>query len=94
MLRGRRWFDHDVLDGDPPCRDVAATSCRVDAATASDLLVRVRLLERIVAQIGDVLLPQILKGDVDGFVGEQIGAVSVPQIWEPIGERVQNCFLE
>ena len=45
------------------------------------------------------------EGDVDGFhhrVGEQIGAVPVPQIWEPVGEvvqlspqeRVQNCTPE
>ena len=40
-------------------------------------------------QIGDVLLPQILKGDVDGLVGEQIGTVPVPQIWEPLEEVVQ-----
>ena len=51
-------------------------------------------------------MPQIMKGDVDGFlqnrVGEQIGAVPVPQIWEPIGEvvqlspqeRAQNCTPE
>ena len=97
-LHGRCWFGHDDdLEEDPPCRDVAATSCR-DAATASDLLVRVRRLERIVGQIGSVLVPQIKKGDVDGFVGEQIGAVPVPQIWEPIVDgphlvpqvRVQN----
>ena len=43
---------------DPPCRDVAATSCRVDAATASELLV-----------------PQIMKRDVERIVGEQIGGV-------------------
>ena len=84
----------DDPEEDPPCRDVAASSCRVDAATARDLLVRVRRLERIVEQIRGVLVPQIMKGDVDGFVGEQIGAVPVPQIWEPIGERVQNCFPE
>ena len=47
-------------------------------------------------------MPQIMKGDVDGFVGEQIGAVPVPQIWEPLvegphlvpQERVQNCVPE
>ena len=84
---------------DPPCRDVAATSCRVVAATASvEVEGRVRRLERIVEQIGGVLVPQIMKGDVDGFVGEQIGGVPLPQIWEPIvegphlvlRERVQN----
>ena len=67
--------------------------CRDDAATASELVVRIRRLERIVEQIGGVLVPQIMKVDVDGFqqnsVGEQIGAVPVPQIWEPIGEGVQ-----
>ena len=90
MLRGRCWFGHDDLDVDPPCRDVAATSCRVDAATASlGLAGRVRRLERIVEQIGSVLVPQVFQGDVDGLVGEQIGAVPVPQIWEPIGEVVQ-----
>ena len=90
MLRGRCWFGHDDLEGDPPCRDVAATSCRVDAATASHGLAgRVRRLERFVEQVGGVREPQILKGDVDGFVGEQIAAVPVPQIWEPIGEVVQ-----
>ena len=40
-----------------------------------------------------MLVPQIMKGDVDGSqqnsVGEQIGAVPVHQIWEPIGEGVQ-----
>ena len=66
---------------------VAATSCRVVAATASfELAGRVRRLERIVEQIGGVLVPQIMEGDVDGFVGEQTGAVPVPQIWEPIVE--------
>ena len=35
-------------------------------------------------QIGAVLVPQIMKGDVDGLVGEQIGTVPVLQIWEPI----------
>ena len=98
MLRGRCWFDHDDLDGVPPCRDVAATSCRVDAATASDLLVRVRRLERIVEKIGSVLVPQIMKGDVEGCqqnsVVEQIVGAPAPQTWEPVGERVQNCFLE
>ena len=68
-------------------------------ATASvELEGRVRRLEGIVERIGGVLVPQIMKGDVDGFVGEQIGAVPVPQIWEPIvegpylvpRERVQN----
>ena len=88
------WFGNDDdLEEDPPCRDVAATSCRVDAATASDLVVRVRRLERIVEQIGGLLVPQFLKGDVDRFqensVGEQIGAAPVPQIWEPVGEVVQ-----
>ena len=62
------------------CWFVAATSCRVVAATASDGLAgRVRRLERIVEQIGGVLVPQIMNGDVDGFqhrVKEQIGAVS------------------
>ena len=101
---GACWFGHDDnLEEDPPCRDVAATSCRVVVATAWDGLAgRVRRLERIVEQIGCVLVPQITKGDVDGFVGEQIGAVPVPQIWEPIGEvvqlspqeRVQNCMPE
>ena len=61
-LHGRCWFGHDDdLEEDPPCREVAATSCR-DAATASDLLVRVRRLERVVDQIGCVLVPQIKKG--------------------------------
>ena len=103
MLRGRCWFEHDALDGDPPCRDVAATSCRVDAATASGLLMRVRRLEHIVEQIGGVLLPQIKKRDVEGFqqnsVVEQIVGAPAPQTWEPLGEavqlspqeRVQNC---
>ena len=53
-------------------------------------------------QIGGVLVPQIFKSDVDGLVGEQIRAVPVPQIWEPIvegpllvpRERVQNCTSE
>ena len=36
-----------------------------------------------------MLVPQIFKGDVDGLVGMQIGAVPVLQIWEPIGEVVQ-----
>ena len=71
---GRYWFGHDDLEEDPPCRDVAASSCRVDAATASlGLAGRVRRLERIVEQIGGLLVPQALKGDVDGLVGEQIG---------------------
>ena len=86
LLRGSYWFEHDDdLKVDPPCRDVAATSCCVVAATASvELEGRVRRLERIVEQMGSVLVPQIMKGDVDGFVGQQIGAVPVPQIWEPI----------
>ena len=95
-LRGACWFGHDDdLEGVPPCRDVAATSCRVDAATASDLVVRVRRLERIVEQIGGVLVPQILEGDVDvlqhipqervqNSAVELIGGVPAPQIWEPI----------
>ena len=96
-MRGACWFCHDDdLEEVPPCRDVAASS------TASDLVVRVRRLERIVEQIGSVLVPQIMKGDVDEFVGEHIGAVPVPQIWEPIGEvvqlspqeRAQNCTPE
>ena len=40
--------------------------------------------------------PYLLRGrcgfgndDLEGRVGEQIGAVPVPQIWEPIGEVVQ-----
>ena len=41
-------------------------------------------------QIGGVLEPQIMQGEVDGFqqnrFGEQIGAVPVLQIWEPVGE--------
>ena len=49
-------------------------------------------------QIGGVLVPQILKGDVEGFqqnsVVEQIVGAPAPQNWEPIGERVQNCFPE
>ena len=90
-LHGRCWFSHDDdPEEDPPCRDVAATSCRVGAATASlGLPGRVRRPERIVGQIGGVLVPLASKGDVDGLVGEQIGAVLVPQIWEPIGEVVQ-----
>ena len=72
-----------------------ATSCRVGAATASvELPGRVRRLERIVKQIGDVLVPQIKKGDVDGSVVEQIVGALVRQIWEPNGERVQNSFPE
>ena len=104
LLRGSCWFSHDDdPEEDPPCRDVAATSCRVGAATASlGLPGRVRRLERIVEQIGGVLVPLASKGNVDGLVGEQIGAVPVPQIWEPIGEvvqlspreRVQNRTLE
>ena len=43
-------------------------------------------------QIGSVLVPQIEKGDVDGSVVEQIVGALVPQIWELIGERVQNSF--
>ena len=99
-LRDACWFAHDDdPEEDPPCRDVAATSCRVVAATALDGLAgRIRRLERIVEQIGGVLVPQALKGDVDGLVGEQIRAVPVPQIWEPIvdgphlvpQERVQD----
>ena len=90
-LRDACWFSHDDdPEEDPPCR--------VDAATSSDLLVRVRRLERIVEQIGSVLVPQILKGDVEGFqqnsVVEQIVGAPAPQTWEPIGERVQNCFPE
>ena len=54
---------------------------------------RVTRLERVVEQIGSVLVPQITKRDVEGFqqnrVGEQIGAVPVPQNWEPTGEVVQ-----
>ena len=96
LLRGSCWFEHDDdLKMDPPCRDVAATSCRVVAATASvELEGRVRQLERMVEQIGGVLVPQIKKGDVDGSVVEQIVGALVPQIWEPIGERVQNSFPE
>ena len=56
-------------------------------------------------QIGGVLVPQIMKWDVDGFqdrVGEQIVAVPVHQFWEPFSEviqispqeRVQNCMPE
>ena len=56
-------------------------------------------------QIGCVLVPQIMKGDLDGFqqrVWEHVGAVPVPQIWELVGEvvqlspqeRVQNCTQE
>ena len=58
-LHGRCWFGlDDDLGQDPPCRDVAATSCRVVAATASvELAGRVRRLERIVEQIGDVRVP-------------------------------------
>ena len=77
---------------------LAATSCRFDAATASDLVVRVRRLERIVEQIGGVLVPQIMQWDVDGFqrdrFGEQIGVVPVHRIWEPVGEVVQLAPLE
>ena len=53
-LRDGCWFGHDDdLEEDPPCRDVAATSCRVVAATAVDGLAgRVRRLERIMEQIG------------------------------------------
>ena len=72
--------------------------CRDDAATANELVARIQRLERLVEQIGAVLVPQIMKGDVDGLVGEQIGTVPVLQIWEPIvdgphlvpQERVQN----
>ena len=90
-LRDACWYSHD----DDPVED---PPCRVDAATSSDLLVRVRRLERIVEQIGGVLVPQILKGDVEGFqqnaVVEQIVGAPAPQTWEPIGERVQNVFPE
>ena len=60
-LRDACWFSHDDdPEEDPPCRDVAATSCRVVAATALDGLAgRIRRLERIVEQIGGVLAPQI-----------------------------------
>ena len=87
------WFGHvDDLEEVSPCRDVAA-------ATALDGLAgRIRRLERIVEQIGGVLVPQALQGDVDGLVEEQIRAVPVSQIWEPIVDgpdlvpqvRVQN----
>ena len=51
-------------------------------------------------QIVGVLVPQIMKGDVDDLqhvpeervqnsVVEQIGSVPAPQIWEPIVEGVQ-----
>ena len=67
--------------------------CRDDAATASELAVRLRRLERIMEQIGSVLVPQIMKGDVDGFqqnsVVEQIVGAPTPQTWEPIVEGVQ-----
>ena len=99
-LRDACWFSHDDdPEEDPPCRDVAATSCRVVAVTALDGLAgRIRRLERIVEQIGGVLVPQALQGDVDGLVEEQIRAVPVPHIWEPIVDgphlvpqvRVQN----
>ena len=79
------WFAHDDdPEEDPPCR--------VDAATASlGLPGRVRRLERIVEQFGAVLVPLASKGDVDGLVGEQIRAVPVPQIWEPIVEGPLLC---
>ena len=80
--------------------------CRDDAATASELVVRIQRLERIVEQIVGVLVAQIMKGDVDGSqqnsVVEQIGGAPAPQTWEPIGEgvllapqeRLQNRTLE
>ena len=49
-------------------------------------------------QIGCVLVPQIMKGDVEGFqqnsVVEQIVGAPAPQTREPVEERVQNCFPE
>ena len=69
-------------------------------------MVRSRRLERIVEQIGSVLVSQIMKGDVDGSqqnsVVEQIVGAPAPQTWEPIAEgvlpapqeRLQNRTLE
>ena len=61
-------------------------------------------LERVVEQIAGAPVPQILESFVDGDpvpkervqnrVGEQIGAVPVLQIWEPIGEGVQLASQE
>ena len=72
------------------CRHLAAL---LPATALDGLAGRIRRLERIVEQIGGVLSPQNMKGEKEGFqqirVGEQIGAVPVPQIWEPLGEAVQ-----
>ena len=81
------------------CRDVAAT------ASLGELAERVSRLERIVEQIGGVLLPQNMKDIVEGMqhvpeervqnsVVEQIGCVPAPQIWEPIVESVQVILQE
>ena len=96
-LHGSCWFEHDDdLEVDPPCRDVAATSCRVVAATASvELEGRVRRLERIVEQIGGVPVPQIWEPIVEGphlvplervqnRTPEQIMDSPVPQILEAV----------
>ena len=85
-LHGRCWFCHDDdPEEDPPCR--------VDAATASlGLPGRVRRLERIVEQIGAVLVPLASKGHVDGLVGEQKPIVEGPLLVPR--ERVQNCTTE
>ena len=85
----------DDLKLDPPCRDVAATSCRPVAATASvELEGRVRRLERTVEQIGGVLVPQGTRAE-SGFP-EQIMDSSVPQLTEavvevtPLGARAES----
>ena len=67
---------------------------RDNAAPADGLMDRVPRLERIVEQIGSVLLPQNMKDIVKGVqhvpekraqnsVVEQIAGVPAPQIWEP-----------
>ena len=99
-FRDACWFSHDDdPEEDPPCR--------VDAATASlGLAGRVRRLERIVEQIGGVLVPQIWEpiGEVvqlsprervQNRTPEQVMDSSVPPIMEdnlPFvpQERVQN----
>ena len=74
--------------------------CRDNAAPADGLMERVLRLERIVEQIGCVLLPQNMKDIVEGVqhvplervqnsVVEHIVGASTPHTWEPIVEGVQ-----
>ena len=80
-------------------RDHPVLGCD-NAAPADGLMERVLRLERIVEQIGCVLLPQNMKDIVEGVphvpvkraqnpVVEQIGGAPAPQIWEPVAEGVR-----